>query len=503
MWSVLVRVPQQEPAEYILKSGQNRVGRSPDNEIPILDLSASRLHAKITFDSMNNKVTLLDLGSTNGTYVNRERLTAVRRLHHNDTVRIGGTTLELTELETGEIPQDVTGAHKYTRELVLESLDQQAVLLYEVARQLNTVLDIDTALKEVSTLMKQAMGADRCELILVEDFGRLPELQFPTTIADAAIRQRSAVVVRDLDSDQLGKRSGSSLLLQIKSVLCVPVMTGNEVLGLVYMYKTAENARSFTQKDLQLAIAISHQAALTIQRMHLIEKVRKEQQARELFQRFLSPAEADTMVQDYLKNGYLPGLMEKDVTILFADIANSTTLAERVGAQKFGEILNRYYWDLTGAVFANGGLVKYLGDGIMAVFGMTGKTKNKEEIDRDVMRGVQSAIAILNHVEVTDFGEEIQIGIGVNTGKAMIGYAGTQERVEVTAVGDVTNVAFRLQAMARPNRLLIGPETAIGVAGKLPLKDLGLIELRGRTEPLRIYEVLRNISGRHHGSADA
>ena len=383
---------------------------------------------------------------------------------------------------------------------MLESLDHQAVLLYEVARQLNTVMDIDTALKEVSGLMKQAMGADRCEVILAENFGKMHELQFPATIAEVAVRQRSAVVVRDLDSDSLGQRSGSSLLLKIKSVLCVPVMTGKEVLGLVYMYKTVGNERSFSQKDLQLAVAISHQAALTIQRMHLIEKVRKETQARELFQRFLSPAEADTMVQDYLQNGYLPGLMEQDVTILFADIANSTTLAERVGAQKFGEILNRYYWDLTGAVFTNGGLVKYLGDGIMAVFGMTGKTKQKVDVDLDLMRGVQSAVAILNHIEVADYGEAIQVGIGVNTGKAMIGYVGTQERVEVTAVGDVTNVAFRLQAMARPNRLLIGPETAIGVAGKIPLKDLGLVELRGRTEPVRIYEVLRSKPESEHAS---
>jgi adenylate cyclase len=503
MWTVLVRVPQQEPVEYNLKPGQNRVGRNLENEIPILDLSASRLHAAINFDAGSNKVSLLDLGSTNGTYVNRERVTAVRRLQHNDTIRIGGSTLELTELETGEIPKDATGTHRYTRELVLESLDQQAVLLYEVARKLNTVLDIDSALREVSTLMKQAMGADRCELILAEDFGRLPELQFPTTIAEAAIRQRSAVVVRDLGSDQLGKRSGSSMLLRIQSVLCVPVMTGEEVLGLVYMYKTAGNARSFTQKDLQLAVAISHQAALTIQRMHLIEKVQKEQQARELFQRFLSPAEADTMIHDYLKDGYLPGLMEQEVTILFADIANSTTLAERVGARKFGEILNRYYWDLTGAVFANSGLVKYLGDGIMAVFGMTGKTKQREDVERDMMRGVQSAIAILNHIEVTDFGEKIQIGVGVNTGKAMIGYVGTQERVEVTAVGDVSNVAFRLQAMARPNRLLVGPETAIGVAGKVPLKNLGMVELRGRTEPLQVYEVLRNVPGKDQGIGSA
>jgi adenylate cyclase len=340
--------------------------------------------------------------------------------------------------------------------------------------------------------MKQALGADRCEVILADRFNQLEELQFPRTIAEDVIMQRSAVVVRDLESSQYGKTSGSSLLLRVKSALCVPVMAGNDVTALIYMYKIGGNIRPFSQKDMQLAVAISHQASLTIQRMHLIEQVRNEQQARVLFQRFVSPTEAEYMVQNYIKDGYLPGLMEQEVTIMFADIANSTTLAERIGAQKFGDLLNRFYWDVTGTVFANGGLVKYLGDGIMAVFGMTGKAKDQIDRDQDLTRAVQSALAILNHIEVTDYGEKIQIGIGMNTGKAMIGYVGTQERIEVTAVGDVANIAFRLQNLARPNRLLIGPETALGVAGKLPLSDIGLQELRGRNQPIRVYEVLRN-----------
>jgi adenylate cyclase len=492
MWSLLIRVPQKEPQEYIIQLGQNTIGRKGDNEISIADPSASRRHAVVNFDASKKIITLTDLGSTNGTYINRERIEETRQLHNNDTIRIGGTTIDVSQIVTGEKRKDASGAHKFTRELVLESLDHHAVLMYEVARQLNTVMDIDTALREVSTLMKQAMGADRCEVILADRFDQLKQLQFPSTIADDAIKQRSAVVVRDLESSQYGKTSGSSLLMRVKSALCIPVMAGNDVAALIYMYKTGGNVRPFSQKDMQLAVAISHQAALTIQRMHLLEQVQKEQQARELFQRFVSPTEAEYMVKNYLKDGYLPGLMEQEVTIMFADIAKSTALAERMGAQEFGDLLNRYYWDVTGAVFANGGLVKYLGDGIMAVFGMTGAAKDKIDRDQNLIRAVQSALAILNHIEATDYGEKIQIGVGMNTGKAMIGYVGTQDRVEVTAVGDVANVAFRLQSLARPNRLLVGPETAVGVAGKLPLSDLGLQDLRGRTKPIRIYEVLRN-----------
>jgi len=493
MWTLLVRVQHQEPKEYVLNPGRNTIGRKVSTDITIIDPSASRLHAVINYDSQTEKVTITDLGSTNGTFVNRERLSEIKPLYSNDMVRIGGTTFEISQIVTGEKTEDHSGTHAYTRELVLESLDTHAVLIYEVSRQLNTVLDFDTALREVSTLMKKAMGAERCEVILAEDFDKLNQMLFPTTIAKAAIEKRSAVIVRDMESSEFSTKSDSAMLMRIRSALCVPVVSSDDVIALIYMYKTGNLDRPFSEKDMQLAVAISHQASLTIQRTQLLEKVRKEQRARELFQRFVSPTEVQNLVKDYMEDGILPGLMEREVTIMFADIANSSSLAERIGAQRFGEILNRYYWDVTDTVFANGGLIKYQGDGIMVVFGMSGRMTKNLDRSQHLFRAVNAAMGILDHIETTDFGEEIIIGIGMNTGKAMIGYVGTQERVEMTAVGDVANVAFRMQSLARPNRLLIGPDTAAGVAGKMPLNDLGLQEFHGRKQPLRIYEVLRNL----------
>jgi class 3 adenylate cyclase len=215
-----------------------------------------------------------------------------------------------------------------------------------------------------------------------------------------------------------------------------------------------------------------------------MENVKKEQQGRLLLERFLSPTEAEYMLEEYMEMGQLPGLKELEVTVLFSDLVDSVRIAEKVGAKRFGQILNRYYWDVTDTVFEYGGLVKYLGDGIMAVFGMSGKRAD------DPLRAVKAGLSILEHLRTVDYGIDIEMGIGVNTGTAVLGYVGTQHRVELAALGDVVNVAFRLQNLARPNRLLVGPETAVGVAGKLPLSDMGMQELKGRTKPLRIYEVL-------------
>ena len=488
MWTLIVRVPERKPEEQPIRVGRMTIGRSPAQDIVVLDSSASRLHAEIFYDDGLGSVTLTDLGSTNGTFVNRERLSVARRLYDGDVVRIGGSTLEVTYRDPDDIPKKKTGAKRVTRELVLEALDHHAVLLYEVAHQLNMVTDLETALAKVTELMQQSMGADKCEVILSDQFDDLEEMGFPISIAEDAIRDRSTIVVPDVRESPYGKDGQSSQLLKVKSALCIPVLSAQEeVIALLYLYKTSIDTRPFDERDLKLSVAISHQAALTIQRMHLLEQIEHEQRGRQLLQRFLSPQEAEYVLQDYLESGQLPPLDEREVSILFADIMDSTGLSERLGAKAFGEILNRYYWDLTDMIFEFGGLVRYAGDGIMAVFGMTDGRGDHS------YRAVEAGLAMLEHIAATDFGvdEEIIIGVGINTGIAAIGYAGTQQRVELTALGYNVNVAHALQLLARPNRLYVGPNTAVGVAGKLPLRDLGMVGLKGSEQEFHAYEVLR------------
>ena len=378
-----------------------------------------------------------------------------------------------------------------TRDLLLESLDQHAVLLYEVAGRLNTIIDLETALREVANLLRVALGADKCEVILSEKFGQLSELGFPTTIARMAIDQRSAVVIPDLSAQQpenigLGK---SALLLRIRSVMCVPILSGEEIAGLIYVYKTRPLARPFDQRDLQLAVAISHQAALTIQRTRLLKRIRQEQRIRGLLQRFFAAPDAEVFLQDFLQTGRLPELAEQNLTVLFTDICDSTGLAERLGAWRFSKILSRYYQDMTGAVFEQGGLVnKYLGDGLMAVFGVTRNKPKPEE------RAVHAALEMLRRLEALSQaeGEKLEVGIGVNTGPAIAGYLGTEERVEYTVLGDAVNVAQRLQEQARPNRVFVGAATRQAIDANLNFRSVGQVELRGRTEPIETFEVLRS-----------
>ena len=273
MLILTVRSPSNEPREYIVKPGKTTVGRKLDNDIVIADESASRLHAEIYCQA--DIAVIVDMGSRNGTFVNRERLTQPHALRPEDQIRIGQHVVSIAfrdDRTAADLIAALARTQPLTRELLLESVDQHAILLYEVASRLNTILDLKTALQEVSNLMRVSMGAEKCEVVLADRFDQLAELGFPTSIAQQAIEQHSVVVTPDVSSQADQILGQSARLLGIRTMLCVPVMIGEEVAALIYVYKTDPASRPFDQHDVQLAVAISHQAALTIQRTHLLEK---------------------------------------------------------------------------------------------------------------------------------------------------------------------------------------------------------------------------------------
>src|SRR6266849_6719628 len=186
MWVLTIRSPWHEPREFMLPTGSAALGRKPDNDIVIVDESASRRHAELEYNASAGTLSIRDLGSTNGTYVNRERLGGVQLLSPEDQIRIGQHTLTVTRREhmDGEVvTSNLPSTQPLTRDLVLEAVDQHALVLYEVAMRLNTIIDLDTALKEVSSLPRTALGADRCQVVPANHFDQLTDVGFPTSIA--------------------------------------------------------------------------------------------------------------------------------------------------------------------------------------------------------------------------------------------------------------------------------------------------------------------------------
>jgi hypothetical protein len=299
------------------------IGRINTSDIVINDVAASRRHAEIYFDSMSEVVSINDLKSSNGTYVNRQKITGFYRLQNGDVIRIGQTVMHLTKISNtaGDLT-GISGTRHFTRELVLEAIDEHPILLYEITEKLNTVVNIDSAIRLVIDLIKRSMGVDVCEIILAQDFNKII-LEGADNLKVKAIRNSSVE--------------------SIPLALCVPVISSEKPLALIYLEKNRTGALPFDKRDMQLAVAISHQTALTMVRIDLLERIRKEGQVRQLLLRFVSPFEAEGALKDYMKTGRLPGLSEKKVTVLFVEIADSTGFSERIGPERFSSFINTFY----------------------------------------------------------------------------------------------------------------------------------------------------------------
>jgi adenylate cyclase len=466
MWSLTITNPRSEPLQVKVVPGKMTIGRMDTCDIVINDVAASRRHAEIFYDPLPELVTIKDLKSSNGTYVNRQKISGLLRMQDGDIIRIGQTEMHLTRITDSTSGQKgITGTCLFTRDLVLEAVDEHPIILQEITEKLNTVTDVDTAMSEVVEMIKQAMGVDVCEIILAQDFKNIP-MDDPESLIAKTIRNSS------VETSPLA--------------ICVPVISSGKPLALIYMEKQRQDARPFDKRDMQLAVAISHQTTLTIQRIELLAKIRKEGEVKQLLMRFVSPIEADDILQDYLKTGHFPDLTEKKVTVLFVEPADSTGLAERIGPKNFSSFMNTFYQYCTQVVFRKGGMVKYLGDGVLAVF-MEAKGDLAPE-DRAVSAACE-IIEYVKHAESPELDRPCVVGIAINTGKAMVGYVGSEERAEFNVMGNLIKVTYRMQEYAVPNRIFVGLSTADAIRNKYLVQKTGSLGMRGSDQPIQVFEV--------------
>lgn len=178
------------------------------------------------------------------------------------------------------------------------------------------------------------------------------------------------------------------------------------------------------------------------------------------------------------------------ITVLFADVVAFTPLSERLPPEQVVALLNELFTLLTEAVFRHGGTVdKLIGDCVMALWGAP--TPHLDHARRavlaaqDMVRFCESASADWK----ARFGVEVRLAIGIHSGEAVVGNVGSRERMEYTAIGDVVNVAARLETLARPQQILVSRATADAVAGGFTVTPLGPREIPGRREPVELCEV--------------
>lgn len=171
-----------------------------------------------------------------------------------------------------------------------------------------------------------------------------------------------------------------------------------------------------------------------------------------------------------------PGGAEIELSVLFADIRDSTSVAESMPATAYRGLLQRFYHVASAAITSHDGIVdKFLGDGVMALFipAFTGEAHAGRAID--------AARAVLRRV--AEMPEPLPVGVGVHSGTAFAGVVGTDEQRDFSALGDAVNVAARLGSLAAAGELIVS-EAAVRAAGLAIDGSRRSLQLKGRTEPL-------------------
>jgi len=218
------------------------------------------------------------------------------------------------------------------------------------------------------------------------------------------------------------------------------------------------------------------------------ERIREEEAIRRDLRRYLDADLVDRVVrreQDMALGGE-----RREISVLFADVVAFTPMADSLAAEDTVGLLNELFTILTEIVFRYEGTVdKFIGDSVMAIWGAP-------QLQPDhAARAIAAAEDMMRWLEAGNqgwrqkFGVTVELAIGINSGHAVVGNVGSETRMQYTAIGDVVNVAARLESIARPQQILVTQATKGSAGADFEYTSLGPRQLEGRRDPVKLFEV--------------
>jgi adenylate cyclase len=383
-------------------------------------------------------------------------------------------------------------------------------LLYEMSKSLGTVFDLKEIFEKATDLIFRGTPADRVVALLADetldgkilDYSLVPvgvrtrddrveamteKLTVSRTITQKVMRDKVALLSQDAKTDAQFFGAESIVAQGVRSTICAPLITESNVHGVLYADRLDPFA-AFTPDHLELISAVAAQTAVTVETVKAHKRLAREEVARANYSRFMP----EYVVKQLLDNpaSFRLGGVNQNITVLFADIRGFTALSEKEKPEKVVTLLNRYFSMMTEIIFEHGGtLDKYIGDGLMALFGAP--TASEE----DALNAVKAAVTMQkrlgglnNELRAEGYGQ-ISMGIGLHTGEATVGYIGSDRRSEYTAIGDTVNLASRLESNAGGGQILMSEATAAASGNRIPVTAREPLTVRNRVQPVNVFEI--------------
>jgi len=541
------------PKLVIKQGGQTRdfpllkdsicIGRTPENDIELKDSLISRRHTSIV--KKGNQFVVYDLGSSNGTFVNRERV-EMKTLQNGDVVRLGDSELTFLEDDRAARPptapplpqnrdqrhvtdfygsqqivqhvEDIAESYSFdisdalSKGLSLKDIRREVTgekaakdskmffILFQVGKALSTAATLDDMLATATRLIFEVINAERGVVLLREQADselstRLvyhrtrgivdgKDVHVSKTITNQVVGEKVSIITSDALQDPRFMQGLSIVQYNIRSALCVPLWEERQVYGAIYLDNLAKSY-AFTKEDLELLTAIANLIAIRIRQEETHARLRREETLRTNLSKYHSP----DVVQMLMARGGDVGLevAEREVSVVFIDVESSTKLAETKSAREVADLLNEFFLMATNAVFSHKGNVnKFIGDEVMAIFNAP------VDMPDHAVAAVRCCVTMLKDLErfnQANPARRFNVRCAVNSGTAVAGNVGTPTRMEYTVLGDTVNVAARLSKFPQVNSVVVGERTFTLIKDVFKAKDLGEVILKGKEKPLRAYEI--------------
>jgi adenylate cyclase len=373
-------------------------------------------------------------------------------------------------------------------------------LLYELARDLSSSLELDVVLGKVMDRVITLMKASRGFIVLVDpitatmsvamsggeaDPEKTRQFLGSRTVIEQVVKTGQAVVSTDASLDDRFKGQQSVILQNLRSIIAVPLVTKDKVIGAVYV-DNPFRASIFEEKDKEFLQAISDLAAIAIDNARQYER---SELLRSLFELHVNKQVTDyVLARSDRTTQFLHG-ERRQVTMLNSDIAGFSTLSQRMEAEELVDFLNRYFERMIDVVLAHGGNIdKFQGDGMLVVFGAPNPMEDHAHQALKAARGMVKEIDRLNR-ELIEAGQPpISVGIGLDTGFVVAGHVGSHRRLEFTLIGVPVNNSSYLSKV-RPARVLMSETTRDLLPAGFEVTDFEPMLLKGARRPQPIFQL--------------
>lgn len=479
-------------AEAISAAARQRL----DLETAICWERAGRFH----LSRGDERQALYHLGSAEAAYTRMGADHAAGRVAQVHSAMLGYATVD-DAVATSGATDSVSMANGGSTQLI----DQTALL--RASEAVTEEIHLDRLVEKLTVILVQNAGARRGVLCLPErgeltvhahawvtgddvevDLTRSPLSQatdVPRSLVQLVARSRNSVL---LDDGSASASHGADPYLRDqapKSALCVPLLRHGSLTGVVYLENSLA-ARAFTPARAEMVRLLSSQAAISIDNARLFEEVTGLSRA---YERFVPKQFLDLLGKESIRDVDLGDHAERSITVLFSDIRSFTSISESMTPGENFRFVNAFLAAMEPAFKAHNGFIdKYIGDAIMGLF---------PHSPDDALR---AAVSMLRRLEV--FNQErrsrglpdVNIGIGIHTGVAMLGTVGGRARMDGTVISDAVNLASRTEGLCKHYgvSLLVTEATLEALEDReaFDMRTLGRVRVKGRQAEVDVLEVL-------------